>query len=80
MTPLLGWANLRSGDLQADAGDKLAEQVLGFLGEWSVFRTELASGHPLESAQHLFAVRRKHCLGTTGKKTSQAKALVKDIS
>jgi ATP-dependent helicase/nuclease subunit A len=74
-------AELARGDLITDAGDKLAEQVTGLLSEWSAFQSGLSAerGHSIQAAQHLFTVRRDHCDGRTGKKTSRAKTLVKEF-
>ena len=72
---------LASGNLISDAGDKLAEQVTSLLSEWSAFHSDLSAerGSSIQAAQHLFAVRREYCDGRTGKKTSRAKAIVKEI-
>jgi ATP-dependent helicase/nuclease subunit A len=72
-------SELANGDLVNDAGDKLADQVKDFLDKWSAFGQGMANGSYIEAAQHLFAVRREYCIGTTGKKTSRAKAIVKEF-
>lgn len=69
----------RSGDLLADAGDKLAYQVEGLLGQWSTLERALARGDAIGAARALHALRREHCGGQSGKRTGRAREMVKNL-
>jgi ATP-dependent helicase/nuclease subunit A len=71
--------DLANGDLVSDAGDKLAEQVRSLLGKWSAFHSNLTSGNSIGAAEQLFSIRHDDCDGRSGKKTSRAKVLVKEL-
>ncbi len=65
------------GGLLADAGDKLADQVGGWLAQWRAVAAALAAGLGVEAAVALFALRREHSKGGAGKKTSRARDALK---
>ena len=65
------------GRLLADAGDKLADQIVGWLAQWRGVGAALADGSSLDAAVALFTLRREHSGGGAGKKTSQARAALK---
>jgi len=62
------------GNLLQDAGDKLADQITGFLADWQAMQSALASEDPLGAASLLFAIRRTRMGLQAGKKTSWAKS------
>ncbi len=68
-----------SGALEEDAGDRLAAQVEGLLAQWNKVERALANCDLIGAAQALFALRREYCNGQAGKKTSRAKAAIKEF-
>lgn len=65
------------GQLDADAGDKLAAQVRALLTGWTTLEQALEAGDSIAAAQALHAVRRDHSALNIGRKTSLAKEAVR---
>jgi len=68
-----------SGRLEADAGDKLANQVRALLAEVAQAEAHLAQGNPLAAGAALFSIRRQHTRLNIGKKDSRAKDAVRAL-
>jgi len=65
------------GELLEDAGDRLQAQLIELLDVWAEFETCLQADDLVASAAHLYALRREHIKLGAGKKTSQAKELLR---
>ena len=68
-----------SGHLEADASDKLADQVIALLAEISRAEDSLAQGDPVAAGAALFRIRREHTKLNIGKKDSVAKEAVRAL-
>jgi ATP-dependent helicase/nuclease subunit A len=68
-----------SGSLAVDAGDKLAEQIMELLSLWNQVTQALLDGDWIGATRDLFTARRQTMGGSTGKKNSQAKAMLADL-
>ncbi|MCJ7511389.1 MAG: UvrD-helicase domain-containing protein, partial [Anaerolineales bacterium] len=68
-----------SGRLEADASDKLANQVRALLAEFGQAEAHLAQGNPIAAGAALFTIRRQHTRLNIGKKDSRAKDAVRRI-
>ncbi len=69
----------QEGELQQDAGDKLAQQVDELLQAWASLKMALASGEGIRAASQLFAIRRSLLRGGFGKTSGHARALVTQL-
>ena len=67
------------GELEQDAGEKLAAQLAGLLDLWEEVRAARESGDWVTAAEHLYTIRREYMRLNIGKKTSRAKELLQAL-
>lgn len=69
----------RDGGLAADAGDKLADQIIGLLGSIDEALQALAESEPVRCASALWRARKSQMALTVGKKTSTCKEALREL-
>lgn len=67
------------GELAADAGEALAEQLAALLACWEAAEAALAADRPVEAATRLFEMRREHMRLNRGRRDSQAREMLRAL-